>query len=47
MVECRYGEELMSRNVNFSMQPSFTEEYIGDIIDAYRKVALAFWGRKR
>ena len=45
-VKCANGEELMSRNINFSMLPSFTEEYIVDVIKSYRKIALAFRERK-
>ena len=37
-----YGEKLMSKGIHFSMEPSFTEEYVGQIIDANRKVATAF-----
>lgn len=37
-----YGEELMARGVTLSMRPSFSEEDVGDIIHAMRKVADAF-----
>ena len=42
LVECPYGEELMSRTVNLPMIPNFTEEDVGDIIQAFRKVADAY-----
>jgi dTDP-4-amino-4,6-dideoxygalactose transaminase len=38
MVECPYGEALMSRGVNFLMGPSFTDEDTKDIVHAIRKV---------
>ena len=42
LVKCEYGEALMSRGVSFSMIPNFTEEDVGDIIQAFRKVALHY-----
>ena len=39
LVECPYGEELMGRGVGIAMKASFTEEDVGDIIQAIRKVA--------
>jgi dTDP-4-amino-4,6-dideoxygalactose transaminase len=42
LVNCPYGEALMSRSTGFSMRPSFSEEDVGDVIEAYRKVAVAF-----
>jgi dTDP-4-amino-4,6-dideoxygalactose transaminase len=41
-VECPYGEELMSRNVQVQMVPSFSEEDVEDIIQAIRKVAIHY-----
>lgn len=41
-VECPYGEELMSRTVILPMIPNFTEEDVGDIIQAFHKVADAY-----
>ena len=38
MVECPYGEALMSRGVNLLMRPSFTDEDTKDIAHAIRKV---------
>ena len=38
LVECPYGEALMSRNVGFSMVPTMTEDDVGDVIQAMRKV---------
>ena len=35
------GEELLSRNINFAMVPTLTEEDVSDIIQAIRKVALS------
>jgi dTDP-4-amino-4,6-dideoxygalactose transaminase len=46
LVSCPNGEELISRHVGMGMQPSFTEEYVGDIIEAYRKVAVGFKERQ-
>ena len=42
MVKCPYGEELMGRNVILPMIPNFTKEDIGDIIQAFHKVAYAY-----
>ena len=39
MVECPYGEDLMGRGLNFSMKATFTEDDLGDVIQAIRKVA--------
>ncbi|MFL2746658.1 MAG: DegT/DnrJ/EryC1/StrS family aminotransferase [Dehalococcoidia bacterium] len=41
-VKNTYGERLMSGGITIPMQPSFSEEYIGQIIDANRKVVTAF-----
>ena len=41
-VKLPYGEELMGRTVSFSMLPSFSEEDVGDIIHALRKVAIHY-----
>ncbi len=38
LVECPKGEALMSRNVNISTSPNYTEEEVGEIIHAIRKV---------
>ncbi len=43
--EVPYGEQLMARGVGIQMRPSFTEEDVGDIIHAIRKVADAFRSR--
>ena len=40
--ECPYGEDIMGRGVELSILASFTEEDVGNIIDAIRKVALHF-----
>ena len=37
-----YGDQLMSRNINFSMTPNYNDEYIGKIIDAHHKVTNYF-----
>ncbi len=42
LVRCPYGEELMTRQINFSMVPSLAEEDVGEIIQAIRKVALHY-----
>ena len=42
LVVCPYGEDLISRYVGMGMRPSFTEEDVGDIIQAIRKVALHY-----
>lgn len=42
LVECEYGEQLMSRVIRFSMVPSLTEVDVGDIIEAVRKVAIHY-----
>ena len=42
LVVCPYGEELISRHVGMSMLPSFTEEDVGDIIQAISKVAVHY-----
>ena len=42
LVSCPYGDDLMGRWVGNQMLPSFTEEYVGEIIAAYRKVVFAF-----
>ena len=39
LVECPYGEALMSRGIGFSMVPTMTEDDVGDVIQALRKVA--------
>ena len=42
LVDCPNGEELISRYVGMGMRPSFTEEDVGDIVHAIRKVAVHF-----
>jgi len=37
-----HGEELMSKGIALQMQPSFDEEYVGQVIEANRKVVTAF-----
>ena len=37
-----HGEELMSKGIALSMQPSFDEEYVGQVIEANKKVVTAF-----
>ena len=34
-----YGNQLMSRNVNFNMTPNYSDDYIENIIEAHHKVA--------
>ena len=38
-VDCPYGEELMGRGIQLSMNATFTENDLGDIIQGIRKVA--------
>ena len=41
-VRCPYGESLMSRNIILPMIPNFTKEDVGDVIEAFHKVADAY-----
>ena len=36
--ELPYGNQLMSRNVNFNMTPNYTDDYIEKVIEAHHKV---------
>ena len=39
LVNCPYGEDLMGRGIQLSMNATFTENDLGDIIQGIRKVA--------
>ena len=46
-VKNSFGDNFMSKGIGFSMKPFFTEEYVGQIIEANKKVITSFKQRSK